>query len=295
MTSPAGPRVTVLGTGVMGAGMTRSLLRAGLPVTVWNRDAAKAAPLAADGATVAADVVAALRDAEVVVTMLFDADTVRQVLSDPVEAGAWPDGAVWLQTTTTGVEGTATLAALATAHGIAFVDAPVMGSKGPANDGALTVLCAGPQRLAAALEPVLAAVGSRTVWVDEEPGRASALKLVCNAWIITMTDAVAQSVALAQGLGLDPRAFLEAVGSGATNSPYLQLKGAAMAEGSTSSPSFALQGALKDIGLVLDVMRATGVDPRLAEGVRAHLEAASTAGYAGHDMAAVVHGLRGAG
>lgn len=292
MTAPTGPRVTVLGTGVMGAGMSRSLLRAGLPVTVWNRDPGKAAALAADGATVAADVATALRDAEVVVTMLFDADTVRQVLGGPVEAGGWPDGAVWLQTTTTGVDGTAALAALAAAHGIAFVDAPVLGSKGPAEAGALTVLCAGPPPLETAVRPVLEAVGTRTLWVGEQPGRASALKLVCNAWIITMTDAVAQSVALATALGLDPRSFLDAVGSGATNSPYLQLKGAAMADGSTAAASFGLAGARKDVGLVVALLRSSGVDPRLAEAVLAHLEAAAAAGYADHDMAAVVHGLR---
>jgi 3-hydroxyisobutyrate dehydrogenase len=292
VTSAAGPHVTVLGTGVMGAAMSRSLLRAGLPVTVWNRDPAKAAPLAADGATVAADVATALRDAEVVVTMLFDAGTVREVVLGPVEAGSWPDGAVWLQTTTTGVEGTADLLALAAAHGIDFVDAPVMGSKGPAEAGALTVLCAGPQRLEAVLAPVLDAVGARTLWVGQDAGRASALKLVCNAWIITMTDAVAQSVALAEGLGLDPRLFLDAVGTGATNSPYLQSKGAAMADGSTAGASFALGGARKDVGLVLDALRSAGVDPRLAEAVLAHLEAADVAGYGRHDMAAVVHGLR---
>lgn len=292
MTSAAGPRVTVLGTGVMGAGMSRSLLGAGLPVTVWNRDPVKAAPLAADGATIAADVATALRDAEVVVTMLFDADTVRQVVTEPVEAGAWPDGAVWLQTTTTGVDGTAALAALAAAAGIPFVDAPVMGSKGPAEAGALTVLCAGPQRLQAALTPVLDAVGARTLWVGEDPGRASALKLVCNAWIITMTDAVAQSVALAEGLGLDPRQFLDAVGSGATGSPYLQLKGTAMAERSTATASFALDGARKDMGLVLGLLRSSGVDARLAKAVLDHLEAARAAGYGAHDMAAVVQGLR---
>lgn len=292
MTTAAGPGVTVLGAGVMGAGMSRSLLRAGLPVTVWNRDAAKAAPLAADGATVAADVATALRDADVVVTMLFDAETVQEVVLGPVEAGAWPDGAVWLQTTTTGIEGTARLVELADAHGISFVDAPVMGSKGPAEAGALTVLCSGPQRLQAALAPVLDAVGSRTLWLGEDAGRASALKLVCNAWIITMTDAVAQSVALAEGLGLDPRQFLDAVGSGASNSPYLQLKGAAMTDGSTSSASFALGGARKDTGLVLAALRSSGVDARLAEAVLAHLETASVAGYGDHDMAAVVHGLR---
>lgn len=292
MTSPSLPRVSVLGTGVMGAGMARSLLRAGLAVTVWNRDQAKAEPLAQDGARVAPDVAAALEGAEVVVTMLFDTDALVQTLTPVLEAGGWPDGAVWVQTTTTGLAGTARLAELAAAHGVPFLDAPVLGSRGPAQEGGLTVLCSGPSALRATVAPALDAMGSATVWVGEEPGQASGLKLVCNAWVTTLTDATAQSVALAQGLGLDPRLFLQAISTGGTNSGYVQGKGKLMIEGDLSVPQFSLGGARKDVGLIRDAMLQSGVDTRLADTVLAHFTAAAEAGYDDHDTAAVIHVFR---
>jgi len=292
MTAPTAPRVLVLGTGVMGAGMGRSLLRAGLPTTVWNRDAAKARPLAEDGARVADDVSAALADADVVVTMLFDADAVAQVLEGPIAAGAFPEGAVWLQMTTTGTEGTTRLAALAGQQGVAFLDAPVLGSRKPAEDGTLTVLCSGPSDLRDRVAPALEAMGSKTVWVGEQAGQASALKLVCNAWTITLTDATAQSVALAQGLGLDPTSFLDAIRGGGTDNGYVQMKGKAMIEGSTAVPAFSLSGARKDMGLIRDALAGSGTDTRLADTVLGHFDQADAAGYAEHDNAAVVHVYR---
>jgi len=276
----------------MGAGMARSLLRAGLPTTVWNRDRAKARKLADDGAQVADDVAAALADADVVVTMLFDADAVAQVLEGPIAAGAFGGSAVWLQMTTTGTEGTMRLNALAEQHGVAFLDAPVLGSRKPAEDGTLTVLCSGSSDLRDRVSPALDAMGSRTVWVGEQAGQASALKLVCNAWTITLTDATAQSVALAQGLGLDPTSFLDVIRGGGTDSGYVQMKGKAMIEGSTDVPAFSLSGARKDMGLIQEALAGSGTDTRLADTVLAHFDQADAAGYADHDNAAVVHVYR---
>lgn len=272
--------------------MARSLLRAGLPVTVWNRDGAKAQPLAQDGARVAADLPEALADADVVVTMLFDTDALVATLTPVLEAGGWPAGAVWVQTTTTGLAGTAALADLAAQHDVPFLDTPVLGSKGPAADGSLTVLCSGPSALRERVTPVLDALGAATVWVGEQPGQASGLKLVCNAWVTTLTDATAQSIALAQGLGLDARLFLQAISTGGTNNGYVQNKGALMIDGDLSSPQFSMSGARKDVALIRDAMVETGVDTRLADTVLAHFTAASEAGYADHDTAAVIHVFR---
>lgn len=276
----------------MGAGMARALLRAGVQVTAWNRDAAKAQGLEQDGARVAVDVADALQSADVVVTMLFDADAVAAVLTPVLESGGWPAGAVWLQTTTTGLEGTARLAALAAAYDVPFLDAPMLGSKGPAHDGTLTVLCSGSSDLRGQVTPVLEAIGASTVWVGGEPGQASGLKLVCNAWVTTLTDATAQSIALAQGLGLDPRQFLQAISSGSTNNGYVQMKGAMMIDGTTQTPAFSLSGARKDVGLIRDAMSQHGVDTRLADTVLAHFDAARDAGYDEHDTAAVIHVFR---
>src|ERR1700712_2550656 len=122
----------------MGVGMTHSLLRAGLPVTVWNRHLDKARPLADDGATVAESLAEAVAASDVVITMLFDADSVAEVVTEA--AGSFRDGAVWAQMSTVGREGTARLADLAQQHGLTMLDAPVVGTKQPAETGKLTIL-----------------------------------------------------------------------------------------------------------------------------------------------------------
>ena len=137
--------VAVLGTGIMGSGMARNLVAAGLDVTVWNRNADRARSLADVGARVATDAGDAVGGADVVMTMLFDADATAQVI-EPVLPSLTP-GAVWVQTGTVGLEGTARLAEVADRHGVDFLDAPVLGTRQPAEQGALTVLVGGPEAL----------------------------------------------------------------------------------------------------------------------------------------------------
>ena len=134
------PIVAVLGTGTMGAGMARNIATAGLPVRVWNRTAARAEPLA-DVATVAGSIREAVEGADIVLTMLYDVDSVADAIT---EAGPALGGdTVWLQQSTVGVAGTERLVALADELGVAYVDAPVLGTRKPAEDGALVVLASG--------------------------------------------------------------------------------------------------------------------------------------------------------
>jgi 3-hydroxyisobutyrate dehydrogenase len=281
--------VCVLGTGMMGAGMARSLARAGHSVTAWNRDAEKARPLTADGIAVAEKAADAVRGASVVLTMLFDAESVIAVMNDAL--GSLADDAVWAQTSTVGIEGTAALVELARERGVGFVDAPVLGTRRPAEDGKLTVLAAGPSDLRDRVAPVFDAIGTRTIWVGEQPGAAHGLKLVCNAWVLSVVAGTAQSIALAGDLGLDPQLFLDAIGGGALDSPYMQLKGRAMLVGDYP-PAFALGGALKDAGLIADGLRGAGTDARLMTVLHALFADAAEAGHAAEDMAAVVEVLR---
>ncbi|PVZ10964.1 NAD(P)-dependent oxidoreductase [Actinomycetospora cinnamomea] len=281
------PSVAVLGTGIMGAGMTRSLLREGLEVTVWNRSTEKAKPLADDGARVAESAADAVAAADVVITMLFDTDAVAETMDGALDHAR--EGAVWLQTSTVGVEGTARLAALARDKGVAMLDAPVLGTKAPAENGQLVVLASGPSSLREKVRPVLDAIGQKTQWVGEELGDGSKLKLAVNAWIATVVNGVGQSMALARGLGLDPQQFLDAVSGQAVDAPYVQLKGKAMIDGDFT-PSFELDGVIKDVDLVLAAMDDAGTDQTLARALRDRLAAASAAGHGNEDMAAVVHG-----
>jgi 3-hydroxyisobutyrate dehydrogenase len=249
------PHVALLGIGTMGAGMARNILAAGLPLTVWNRSADKAAPLAELGATVAPSPGAAVAGADLVVTMLFDAESVAEVMT--AAAPGLGAGQLWVQMSTVGVEGALALAGLAERLGVGFVDAPVLGTKKPAQDGTLVVLAAGSDEQLDTCASLFEAVGARTVRVGE-PVDASRLKLVANAWVLAMLEGMAESLSLAEALGLDPELFLAALRGGAMDAPYVQLKGAGMIAGEFA-PAFSVDGAAKDAGLILDAADTAGV------------------------------------
>lgn len=275
--------VALLGTGTMGAGMARNIARAGVPLRVWNRNAERAQPLADDGAVVCHSAAEAVKDADVVVTVLWDADTVAHVLADL--KGAVRPGAVLLQCTTVGVEGCERLDALAEQLGLVHVDAPVLGTKEPAEKGALVVLASGPDDARTTVAPVLDAIGQRTMWVGEA-GAGSRLKLAANAFVISLVAGIAQSLAVTRALGLDPALFLEAVAGGAMDAPYVQLKGKAMLAGDFT-PSFGLDGALKDADLIAAAAAAAGVPTELVDVLRGELRSVSGAGHGGDDLAAL--------
>jgi 3-hydroxyisobutyrate dehydrogenase len=281
--------VAVLGTGIMGAPMARNLIKAGLDVRVWNRTRDKAEPLASDGARVCDDPADAVTGAELVVTMLLDADSVADAITGALPAMA--DGALWLQMTTVGVDGAARLADLAREHGVAIVDAPVLGTKQPAESGELMVLAAGPADLRDRAAPVFDAVGRATRWVGDEPGRASALKMVMNSWVLSLTDAVSETVALAQGLGFDPQLFFDGIAGTALDVGYAHLKGKAMVA-EQFPPMFGLDNALKDARLIVAAGESAGVRMSLTAAVRDDLERASGLGHGAEDLGAVYYAHR---
>lgn len=261
--------------------MARSMARAGLDVTVWNRSADKARALDLPVAETVAD---AVRDADVVVTMLFGFESVAEVMTEALPAMR-PD-AVWLQTSTIGLDETTALASLGSKHNVSFVDAPVLGTRQPAENGQLTVLAAGVRD--EKLEPVLDAISAKVVWVSDRPGDGHRLKLVMNAWVLTLVAGTAQSVALAEALDLDPRQFLDMIAGGALDSGYAQLKGKAMLAGDFT-PSFALSGAAKDAGLIREAAAEAGVATDLLAALQRLF---SSAGNPDDDMAAVIRALR---
>ncbi|MEU6342673.1 NAD(P)-dependent oxidoreductase [Streptomyces sp. NPDC046977] len=277
--------VAVLGTGIMGAAMARNLVRAGLDVRVWNRTSSKAEPLAEDGVRVAATPAEAVEGADVVLTILHDGPAALETMRQA--APALRPGTVWAQATTAGVEALGAFAEFAAAHGIVFVDSPVLGTRQPAEAGELLVLAAGPQEVRQALEPVYGAIGRRTQWVGEDAaeGAASRLKLVVNSWVLTVTHGTAEALALAEGLGVDPRAFLDAVAGGGLDMGYLRGKADAILRGDFA-PSFALQTAEKDARLVVAAGEAAGVRLDVAEAGAERFRRAAAQGHGEEDMAA---------
>jgi 3-hydroxyisobutyrate dehydrogenase len=280
--------VAVLGTGIMGTGMARSLLREGIGVRAWNRTRAKAEPLAADGARVCDEPAEAVAGARVVLTMLRDGDTVEQVMSGTL--AAVEEGAVWAQTSTVGAEPADRLGRLAARRDVPYFDAPVLGTKQPAEEGKLLVMASGPTAHRERVLPVFDAIGTRTVWVGEGT-EASRLKLVVNSWVLALTAAVGETMAMADGLGLDPKLFLEAIAGGPLDVQYAHAKGAAILSGEFP-PSFKTETAVKDMELVVAAARAAGLSPLLAEAVRDQMRRAVQLGHGEDDMAAVYHAAR---
>ena len=154
----ATPSVAVLGLGTMGAAMARRISGAGMATTVWNRSAGRAEAFSDGPARVAGGVPDAVAGADVVVTMLFDASAVEAVIAEALPAMA--SGAIWLQCSTVGMEAADRFATAAAAAGIGFVDAPVLGTKAPAEAGTLTALLAGSDEDLAAVDPVIAAIAT---------------------------------------------------------------------------------------------------------------------------------------
>lgn len=293
-------QVSVLGTGIMGAAIARSLLRAGHGVTVWNRTPARAEPLAADGARVARSAAEAVQGADVVLSVVFDTDAVLDVLDEagPVVAeaatssgtrsgaGGTDAGPVWVQSTTVGVDGTREIVARAAALGVPLVEGMLVGTRGPAEAGRLTILLAGDADLAARARPALDAVSEKVVDVGGPVGRASALKLAVNSWVATLTAGTAQALSLAAAFDLDPRLFLDTIRGTASDSAYAQTKGAAMLAG-TFEPQFAVDGLRKDLGLMIAAARETGTTETLLDALDRVFGVASLDGHGREDIAAV--------
>ncbi len=276
------PPVALLGTGIMGAGMGRSMLRAGLPLTVWNRTQARSEALKVAGASVAATPADAVRDAQVIVTMLADSSTVADTMA--AAAPGLRAGQVWAQTSTVGIAGLQPLARFAREHDLIFVDSPVLGTRKPAEQGALTVFAAGPDDARPIVQPVFDAIGQKTQWLGEA-GTASRLKLVVNSWVLSLTTAAAEALALARGLDIDPRLFLQSVSGGSLDSPYLQTKAAAILAGDFS-PSFSVAMAGKDANLITEAAQAADIRLDLAPAVAGRFRRTAELGHAEEDMAA---------
>ena len=284
-----GTKVAVLGTGIMGAAMARNLLAEGMEVRVWNRSREKAEPLKEDGAEVAGSPADAARDADFLLTMLADADVVEEAVAGDALPALAEDG-VWLQMSTVGEDGSKRLAETANEHGVDFVDAPVLGTRQPAEQGQLVVLASGPEEVRERSQRIFDAVGSKTVWLGEA-GAGSRLKLVVNNWIVGLLGVLAETVAFANAIGVDPARFLETIEGGPLGLPYAQLKGNMMIEEDFPT-SFSARLARKDTGLVLDTAEAQDLEMPIARAVAARFDEAIQAGHGEQDMAAIYRAAR---
>ena len=269
--------VAVLGIGAMGHGMATSALRGGIPTIVWNRQPEATRDLAELGAEVAETAADAARRAAIVVTMVTDTDAVISIARDQGMLAALAPGAIWVQMSTIGVAGIERVAAMVDVDrpDVTVLDAPVSGSKDPAEQGQLTIFASGPDEARSRVAPLFDALGQRTIWVGPV-GAGSRLKLVNNTWVAFAAEAVATSVALAGRLGLETGIVVDALGGSPLVSAWQAAKLQRIAKGEFSA-QFALSLALKDVRLAV---LAAG-DDRFA----------ALAGLADEWQQAVDHGL----
>jgi 3-hydroxyisobutyrate dehydrogenase len=284
VTAEPGIAVAVLGTGIMGSAMARNLAAAGLRTMVWDRSSEATAPLADAGALVAASPQDAIRDARVVITMLPTADVVNSVVF-AAAAAAFADGAVWAQMGTIGLAATSGIGERLgrIRSDVMFVDAPVSGSKGPAEAGQLLILASGPPAAEAIVRPAFSAIGRKTVWLGEA-GQGTRMKMVVNAYLATLVEGVAEALELAERLGIDPAALEDAIEGGPLDAPLADAKLHKMKSGDYT-PEFPLEWALKDVDLAI---AAAGADRLpLLEALSRHWRAAVEAGHGRDDISAV--------
>jgi 3-hydroxyisobutyrate dehydrogenase len=246
-----GPVVAVLGTGIMGSAMARNLVAANVRTTVWNRSPAATAPLSEAGARVADSPATAVRDASVVITMLPTADVVNEVIVKEKAVEAFSQGAVWAQMGTIGLAATTEFAGQLRRlrPDVLFVDAPVSGSKGPAEAGQLLILASGPAEANVLVNPAFSAIGRKTVWLGEA-GQGSRMKLVVNAYLSALIEGVAEALELADQLGVESSKLAEAIEGGPLDAPLADAKLHKMERGDFA-PEFPLEWALKDVDLAL--------------------------------------------
>ncbi len=276
--------VAVIGAGIMGSAMARNLVAAGLNTRVWDRSPRRPLRWPTRARVVAASAREAVRDAGVVITMLPTADAVESVIFDGGVADAFADGCVWAQMGTIGVEATRRIRDRLAAQrpGVMFVDAPVSGSKGPAEQGQLLILASGPAAAADAVRPVFDILGRKTVWLGEA-GQGSQVKLVVNAYMSILIEGVAETMELADRLGIGHQQLAEVIEGGPLDAPIADAKLHKM-DRQDYAAEFPLEWALKDVDLAIGA--AGGEAPPLLAALSGQWHAAVAAGHGRQDISA---------
>ena len=285
------PRIAFLGLGLMGGGMARRLLGAGFAVTVFNRNPARAAPLAAAGARVAGSPREAAAGAEVVFSMVADDAASRAIWLGPdgAIAGA-ARGAVLVECSTLTVAWVQELAQAAAAAGAECIDAPVTGSKNQAAAGELNFLTGGNAAALETIRPALNAMG-RSVTHLGPTGSGALLKLINNFLAGVHVAATAEAVAWIERTELDRAQAIAFLSDSAVGSPVTKTVAARMCA-PDFTPNFFLRLMAKDLGYASGEAAKAGQQLTIAAMARDVFQRAIAAGHGDKDMSAVVEPLR---
>jgi len=280
-------KIGFIGLGAMGTRMAANLLKAGHDVAVWNRTAERAAPLLAAGAIAADTPRAAAAHAALVISMLRDDVASRAVWLDSV-TGALPAmarDAVAVESSTLSLAWVAELASRCDEHGVAFLDAPVVGSRPQAEASQLIYLVGGEATVLSRVEPALRAMGG-AVHHAGAAGAGAAVKLMVNALFGIQLAAWAELIGMLRGAGFDAARAVEIAAATPVASPAAKGAAAAMLAGQFA-PLFPVELVEKDFGYALAATERSGGPLPLTDATRGVLRAAIARGFAGEHLTAV--------
>ncbi|MCX6026238.1 MAG: NAD(P)-dependent oxidoreductase [Chloroflexi bacterium] len=279
-------RVGFIGLGLMGGPMAANIARGGFPLTVFNRDAAKAEPLRALGARVAARPAEVAAESEVVITMLSDVNALRQMANGPQGflATAAPSK-VWIDMSTVAPAHSREMAAAANAAGWHMLDAPVSGSTGPAKEGKLGIMVGGEREIFEAQRDVLSAMGSHLYYLGPQ-GSGTLAKLCLNLLVAAQMASLAEAMVLAAKGGLDLAPMGQVIRESGVVSALIDRKIGNILEGNYAA-AFPLKHMHKDVGLMIDQGHLSGTALPLTGSVHQLFTAARARGLGEEDLAAV--------
>lgn len=293
MASASRPNIGFLGLGVMGTPMAANLIKAGFPLTVWNRTTAKTEPLLKLGAKAGAHPAHVASVSDITILMVSRPQDVEAVALGPRGAveGLKPGACLIDMSTVSPATSRKLSVAVGAAQG-AFLDAPVVGSKGPATDGTLVILAGGPAETLERCRPVLSAMG-KTIVHAGPTGAGSALKLATNLMLAHLAAGYAEGLLLVEKSGLDPKRYLEVLDASPFRTQWYQTKGIGMMKRDFNT-HFALKHMHKDVRLMLDQGKATGTALPVTAAIQRLFEQSEGAGRAEQDYSAILAQLEGA-
>jgi 3-hydroxyisobutyrate dehydrogenase-like beta-hydroxyacid dehydrogenase len=283
------------GLGRMGTPMALNVLRSGAELRVWNRTAERCAPLVAEGATVAATPAELAAGVDVLVTMLFDAASVEDVLLGPDGAlAALAPGAIVLEMSTIGPLAARALAATALERGVHLLDAPVSGSTPAAEAAQLTAMVGGDDDAFERARPVLSTMTKEQHHIGPS-GAGAAMKVALNTIVAVTNEILAEALLLAEAAGIDPETAYDVFATSAIASPFVQFKRRAFLDPEHEPVYFTTALMQKDLALALELARAHRVAMPAAAISNEILSLSSRHGHAEGDIARVLDTLRESG
>ena len=280
-------RIGFIGIGLMGQHMSRRLLEAGHPLTVWNRTADKTGALLAAGAIWADSPKAVAQASDVVVTMVTDSAASEQVSCGPtgVLEGAHP-GLVLIDMSSITPGVSRAIATRAAAVGVPMLDAPVTGAPRVASEGKLGIMVGGPREVFERCLPLFQAMGVKIVFAGEN-GMGATLKLVNNLILGVAIHASAEALVLATKAGLDPQAVIEITSVGGARTSAMEIRGPRMVQ-RDFAPHFSVNNMYKDLSNVMRLAEECGVSLPVASAAREVLRAAKSQGKGDLDSCVVM-------